>query len=44
MIASGFDDDLIVDVIGSVHETLMTGTWAYRGEFCKGTFSVKKAK
>ena len=44
MIASGFDDDLIVDVIGSVHETLMTGTWVYRGEFCKGTFSVKKAK
>ena len=44
MITSGFDDDIIVDIIGSIHDTLMTGTWAYRGEFCKGTFSVKKAK
>jgi hypothetical protein len=44
MIASGFEDDLIVDVIGNIHDTLMTGTWAYRGEFCKGTFSIKKSK
>ena len=41
MITSGFDYDLVADVIGSVHDTIMTGTWSYCGEFCKGIFSAK---
>ena len=42
MVASGWDDDLVADVIGTVHDTILAGTWKYRGEFCQGTFSVTK--
>jgi carboxyl-terminal processing protease len=40
--ATGWDDDLVADVIGTAHDTIISGTWKYRGEFCQGTFNVKK--
>ena len=41
-VATGRDDDLVADIIGTVHDTILSGTWRYRGEFCQGTFNVKK--
>ena len=42
LVATGWDDDLVADIIGTVHDTIISGTWKYRGEFCQGTFNVKK--
>ncbi len=42
MTATGWDDDLVADLVGTVHDTILSGTWKYRGEFCQGTFNVKK--
>ena len=44
MITTGFDEDIVIDIIGTVHDTIMGGTWVYRGEFCNGVFNIKKSK
>ncbi len=41
-VATGWDDDLVADVIGTVYDMILSGTWKVRGEFCQGTFSVTK--
>jgi hypothetical protein len=42
MITTGFDEDIVVDIIGTVHDTIMGGTRIYRGVFCSGVFNIKK--